>query len=75
MVCSIDIDSRLAKMEQELDASLYNCIVYGDLFWPNLLGMRETNLRGLSTRKDRNIRKSKSTFASAKMVMDLHKVR
>lgn len=34
--------------------------------------MRETNLSGLSTRKDRNIRKSTSTFASAKMVMDLH---
>ena len=38
----------------------------------DLLGMRETSLRGLSTRKDRNIRKSTSTFASANIVIDLY---
>ena len=39
--------------------------------WYRLLGILETNFSGRSTRKDLSIRKSKSTFASAKMVMDL----
>lgn len=36
-----------------------------------LLGILETNFSGRNTRKDLSIRKSKSTFASAKMVIDL----
>ena len=37
----------------------------------NLLGILETNFSGLSTRKDRSIRKSKSTFDSKNNVIDL----
>lgn len=36
-----------------------------------LLGILETSLRGRSTRNDLNIRRSTSTFASAKIVIDL----
>lgn len=36
-----------------------------------LLGILETNLSGRRTRKDRNILKSTSTFASAKTVIEL----
>lgn len=36
--------------------------------------MRETNLSGRNTRKERNIRKSTSTFASANIVIDLREI-
>lgn len=36
-----------------------------------LLGILETNFRGRKTRKERSIRKSTSTLASAKTVIDL----
>lgn len=37
----------------------------------SLLGILDTNFRGRKTRKDLNIRRSTSTFASAKIVIDL----
>lgn len=37
-----------------------------------LLGIRETSLSGRNTRNDLNMRKSTSTFASAKIVIDLY---
>lgn len=44
------------------------------LWWRmSLLGILETSFNGRSTRNERNIRKSTSTLASAKIVIELHK--
>lgn len=44
---------------------------FGDTRVLGLLGIRETSLSGRNTRNERNIRKSTSTFASAKTVIEL----
>lgn len=39
-----------------------------------LLGIRETSFSGRKTRNERNMRRSTSTFDSAKIVMELERV-
>jgi hypothetical protein len=55
--------------EESESREYYNLSLANVIF--HSLGILETSLSGLSTRKERSIRKSKSSSASANIVIDL----